>query len=94
VHHPEQPALSRVFDVGVWRKPAGAIQDADVRRVPDLRVDIVSLVFELKQGLEHFERGLVLVAFEVVTTRAEAGPAKQMFDAQSIHDVFLLRAVK
>jgi uncharacterized NAD-dependent epimerase/dehydratase family protein len=42
--HAEQPALTRIFDVRVRLETSGAIEDGDVRRVPDIRVNVVGLI--------------------------------------------------
>src|SRR5215510_6933176 len=83
VHHPEQPALARIFDVGVGRESTGTRHDADVCRVPDLRIDVVGQVVVVQQAIEQLERRHVFIRLELLGTRAESRTPRQMLYPRS-----------
>jgi hypothetical protein len=87
VHHPEQPALTRVLDIQIGRE-AGARGDRCVGGIADLRIDVIGLLFVIEQIVQNTRRRGPLERPKFGLAGAEAGPAQQVIDAQftSCHD--------
>ena len=84
VHHPEQPALAGVEDIGRWLKAvAAASGHADVARTADERIDIIGDVRVVQQagdGGGVARKREIGVGVDFLLARAESCPPVEMID--------------
>jgi hypothetical protein len=77
VHHPEQPPLPRIVDDGA-RRELPARRHRHVVRRADLRVDVVSLLFEVDEVVDGCVVRHAVDGLEIGGVGAESRASKEV----------------
>jgi hypothetical protein len=88
VHHPKQPPLAGVLDVGVRRELAPSRRHADMVNLPNPRVHVVGLPFVVDEVVDDRRNRYCVELGEVRGRGAESRPPQQMRHLLSSHTVF------
>jgi hypothetical protein len=91
MHHPKQPALTRVRDVRVGDKRARR-GDGDITRASDQIIDIVRDVDVVDEPADRAAETEIGVVIELLLACAESGTSEEMFDRIIAAAAFTIRS--